>query len=74
VNLALLFGIYLYGFTEYSFRMSDLELSLEGRVLRSMLFFAGAAAMLTLLWCRNPQASEVRFDANEPEIQPLNLT
>ncbi len=74
VNLALLFGIYLYGFTEYSFRMSDLELSLEGRVLRIMLFFAGAAAMLALFWRRSPQASEVRFDGSEPEIQPLNLT
>jgi hypothetical protein len=74
LNLALLFGIYLYGFTEYSFRMSDLELSLEGRVLRIMLFFAGAAAMLALFWRRSPRASEVRFDGNEPEIQPLNLT
>jgi hypothetical protein len=74
VNLALLSSIYLYGFTEYSFGMSDLEVSLEGRLLRSALFFAGAAAMLALLWWRNPRAAEVRFDGNEPDIQPLNLT
>jgi hypothetical protein len=74
VNLALLSGIYLYGFTEYSFGMSDLELSLEGRLLRTVLFFTGAAATLALFWRRNPQAAEVRFDGNEPDIQGLNLT
>ena len=31
VNLALLSGIYLYGFTEYSFRIADVETQLDGR-------------------------------------------
>jgi len=74
VNLALLSGIYLYGFTEYSFGMSDLEAALERRLLRALLFFVAVAVVLALLWMRRPRASEVRFDGNEPDIQPLNLT
>ena len=74
VNLALLAGIYLYGFTEYSFRMADLETALEGRPWFALLFFTAALLLLTLSWRRSPRASEVRFDGNEPEIQGLNLT
>jgi hypothetical protein len=74
VSLALLAGIYLYGFTEYSFRMADLETALDGRPWRGVLFLAAAAALLMLSWRRHPRASVVRFDGNEPEIQSLNLT
>ncbi len=74
VNLALLAGIYLYGFTEYSFRMADLENALDGRPWFAPLFFTAALSLLALSWRRRPRASEVRFDANEPEIQSLNLT
>ena len=74
VSLALLAGIYLYGFTEYSFRMADLEAALDGRPWRALLFFASASAALALSWHRRPRASDVRFDGNEPDIQPLNLT
>ncbi|MES1261665.1 MAG: hypothetical protein ABUS49_08015, partial [Acidobacteriota bacterium] len=73
VSLALLAGIYLYGFTTYSFRMADLETALEGRPVSSALFFACAAAALALLWRRNPPPSAVRFDGNEPDIQALDL-
>jgi hypothetical protein len=74
VSLALLAGIYLYGFTEYSFRMADLETTLDDRPWLGLLFLASVAAVLALLWRRNPGASEVRFDGNEPDIQTLNLT
>jgi hypothetical protein len=74
VSLALLAGIYLYGFTEYSFRMADLETALDGRPWRALLFFVVAAILLVLSWRRHPRAAEVRFDGNEPEIQGLNLT
>jgi hypothetical protein len=74
VNLALLAGFFLYGFTMYSFQMADLEAALEGRPVRALLFFAAAAALLTVSWRRHPTASAVRFDASESEIQTLDLT
>ncbi len=74
VNLAILSVIYLYGFTTYSFQMADLEAALEGHAVRALLFFAAAGAALTLLWRRHPAAATVLFDANEPEIQTLDLT
>jgi hypothetical protein len=73
-NFALLFGMYLYGFTAYSFRMSDLEAALEARPLWAVLFFAAAVAILAFCWRRSPKSAEVRFDANEPTIQTLGLT
>jgi hypothetical protein len=74
VSLAFLAGIYLYGFTEYSFRMADLEAALDVRPWFALLFFVAAGTLLTLSWRRRPQAAEVRFDGYEPEIQSLNLT
>jgi hypothetical protein len=74
VSLALLTGIYLYGFTEYSFHMVDLESALDGRPWRALLFLWAVAGMLMLSWRRCPRAAEVRFDGNEPDIQGLNLT
>jgi hypothetical protein len=73
-NLSILFLLYLYGFTTYSFQMADLELAIEQRVLYGIVFFTAAAVLLTLSWRRHPAASAVRFDASEPVIQTLDLT
>ncbi len=73
-NMAILFVLYLYGFSAYSFHMADLESSIEHRVLYAALSFMTAAALLTLSWRRHPAASAVRFDASEPVIQTLDLT
>jgi hypothetical protein len=54
--------------------MADLELAIEHRVLYAILFFTAAAVLLTLSWRRHPSPSAVRFDANEPVIQTLDLT
>ena len=42
-GLALLAGVYLYGFTAYSFRMSDLEAALDAQPLYIAPFFTAAA-------------------------------
>ena len=73
-NLSILFLLYLYGFTNYSFQMADLELAIEHRALYAILFFTAAAALLTLSWRRHPAPSAVRFDASEPVIQTLDLS
>ena len=73
-NLSILFVLYLYGFTNYSFQMADLELAVEHRALYAVLFFTAAAVLLTLSWRRHPAPSAVRFDASEPVIQTLDLT
>jgi hypothetical protein len=73
-NLSILFVVYLYGFSNYSFHMADLELAMEHRALYAILFFTAAAALLMLSWRRHPAPSAVRFDANEPAIQTLDLT
>jgi hypothetical protein len=74
MNLSLLVGLYLYGFTSYSFHMADLEASLDGNGPRALLFFAAAGLALTLLWRRHPAPLAVSFDAAEPHIQTLDLT
>lgn len=74
VNLAMLVVIYLYGFTTYSFKMSDLQISLEQNAERAVGFFAIAAGLLWIFWSRRGFAGEVMFDAREPEIQTLDLT
>ena len=73
-GLALLAGVYLYGFTEYGFRMADLERWIENHPVYGVPFFAAAAVALVIFHRRQPRASAVRFDGNEPEIQRLNLT
>jgi hypothetical protein len=72
-NLALLVVLYIYGITGYSFHMADLERALERRWTVAILFFAVAAAVLTLAWRRHPMADGVRFDGSEPVIQSLEL-
>ncbi len=74
IMLALLVIFYLFGFTEWGFRMADLETSLEGRPERAVLVIAAAAALLALSWFRRPRSSEVIFDAADPEFQILDLT
>jgi hypothetical protein len=72
-NLSVLLGLYLYGFTNYSFHMADLELVVEHRALYAILFFMAAAILLTSSWRRHLAPSAVRFDASEPVIQTLDL-
>jgi hypothetical protein len=73
VNLSLLAGMFLWGFTDYSFMAADLEHSLDGRPLRILLFFTAAATTLTMCWRYRRAPSQVLFDA-EPLVQSLNLS
>jgi hypothetical protein len=73
-NLSVLALLYFYGFTTYSFHLADLECVVEGNLLYRAIFFVSAAVLLTFSWRRNRTASEVRFDAFEPEIQTLDLS
>ncbi|MCU1273058.1 MAG: hypothetical protein JWO48_489 [Bryobacterales bacterium] len=74
INLALLSGLYLYGFTNYSFQMADLEAWLERSWGYAALFFTVTLVALAFLWLRRPVQSAVRFDAGEQQIQTLDLT
>ncbi len=74
INLALLAGLYLYGFTTYSFQMADLEASLESNPVHAALFFVVTAFAFECFWLRRPAPSTVRFDAGEQQIQTLDLT
>jgi hypothetical protein len=73
-NLSILFVLYLYGFTTYSFQMADLEFAIEQRALYALLVFTAAALLLAFSWRRHPAPSAVRFDASEPVIQTLDLS
>ena len=73
-NLAILVVLYLYGFTGYSFNMADLERTLEGRVVLSLLCFTAATILLRLSWHRRPAPASIRFDGEEPVIQTLDLS
>jgi hypothetical protein len=73
-NLSILFVLYLYGFTNYSFHMAELELAAGQSLLYAVLFFTAAALLLTLSWRRHPAPTPVRFDASEPVMQTLDLT
>lgn len=72
-NLSILFVIYLYGLTTYSFHLADLELAAEQRWSYGLLYLAVGAVLLLLAWRRHPAAAAVRFDASEPVIQTLDL-
>jgi hypothetical protein len=74
IMLALLVIFYLFGFTEWGFRMADLEAWAEGRPARAVVVMATAVALLLLSWFRRPPPSEVIFDASDPEFQILDLT
>lgn len=73
-NFAFLAGFYLYGFTNYSFMMADLEASLEKSPQKAILYFVGSAVLITLAWLRQTKSSPIRFDAGEPGIQSLDLS
>jgi hypothetical protein len=73
-NLSILFVVYLYGFSYYSFQTADLEATLEQHPWYAPLFFAAAAVLLILSWRHRRDPESTRFDASEPAIQGLNLT
>ena len=73
-NFAFLAGFYLYGFTNYSFMMADLEASLEKNTVQALQYFVGSAILITLAWLRQTKGAPIRFDAGEPEIQSLELS
>ncbi|HEX4273967.1 MAG TPA: hypothetical protein VHZ74_01365 [Bryobacteraceae bacterium] len=74
VNMALLAGLYLYGFSAYSFKMADLETLLDRTPLAALLAIGVVAGLLALLWRREPADYGVRFDGSEPDVQTLNLS
>lgn len=72
-SLALLIVLYVYGITEYSFNMADLENALaKGSALALLVLLAGCAALI-LAWRHRQRAEAVRFDGSEPVIQSLEL-
>lgn len=72
-NLSILFALYFYGFSYYSFNLADLEAAIEKHFWYGALFFVGAAVLLTLFWRHRREPSSTRFDAYEPAIQTLDL-
>lgn len=74
VNLSLLAGFYLYGFTSYSFHLADLEKSMEKDWSTAAVAFGTGATLLIASWMRRETAEAVRFDGEEPEIRTLDLT
>jgi hypothetical protein len=73
-NLSILFVVYLYGFSYYSFQTADLEAAIEQHLWYAPLFFAATAILLTLSWRYRREPESTRFDASEPIVQGLNLT
>jgi hypothetical protein len=73
-NLSLLAGLYLYGFTTYSFNLADLERAAEVNWAFAMALLLGAGAVLGVSWRRSGRAESVRFDGEEPLIRALDLT
>jgi hypothetical protein len=73
-NLALTAGLYIYGFTTYSFNLADLEQLVVGNGMYRFAVFAIGGGLLLWFWLHRNPPSTVRFDADEPAIQPLNLT
>lgn len=72
-NLSILFALYFYGFSYYSFHLADLEAAIDRQFWRAALFFTGAGVLLALSWRYRREASSTRFDAYEPAIQTLDL-
>ncbi|HYP14201.1 MAG TPA: hypothetical protein VEQ63_09770 [Bryobacteraceae bacterium] len=74
LNLSMLAGMYLYGFTSYSFHLAGLERVIERHGGYQIATFVTGGALLTLCWLRRRPATKVRFAAEEPLIQRLDLT
>ena len=73
-NLTILFVLYLYGFSYYSFQMADTEKAIEDHPLFIPIAFTVATILLVLSWRHRREPEPTRFDASEPTIQTLNLT
>ena len=73
-NLSLLAGLYLYGFTTYSFNLASLEQRMETSVVLALAVFTVSAVLLAFAWRRKAAVTQLRFDGEEPAIQRLNLT
>jgi len=73
-NLSILFVLYLYGFTTYSFNMADLERTIEHRPAYAALTLTTAALILTLSWRHRREPKSTEFDAYQPTIQTLDLS
>jgi hypothetical protein len=78
-HLAFLGGVYLYGFTIYTFTIAGLERWVGQSPSRMMLFFASTAAIVVLLsWRRtNGEGRRIEIiyeDDPDPLVQQLNLT
>jgi hypothetical protein len=74
INLSLLAGVYLYGFTGYSFHLAELERRIETHPGYAFFAFVTGGLLLTVLWRHRRQASSVRFDGEDPLIRSLDLT
>ncbi len=74
MNLSLLAGLYLYGFTTYSFHLADVERWMETHWSYAALAFTVCGLLLAVSWLRRAPSSTVRFDADEPVIRTLDLT
>jgi hypothetical protein len=74
LNLIFLAAAYLYGFTNYSFQIADLEAWLENRAGSAALCLAAAGTMwFAIRRFRRRGAIAIRFEGGEPAIQTLDL-
>lgn len=73
-NLSLLAGVYLYGFTTYSFNLASLEQRMESSGVLVGVVFTAIVLALVYASHRKPSAKQLRFDAEEPVIQTIDLT
>jgi hypothetical protein len=72
-DLAIVIGLYIYGFTTYSFQMAAVESAVESQPFGAIVLLSIAAIALTISWKHPRTAAAVRFDAAEPHIQTLDL-
>ena len=74
IHLSVLAGLYLYGFTTYSFHLAALQHRLETDSGLAALVFTGGGLLLAYGWRRVPKGVQLRFDGEEPVIRTLDLT
>jgi hypothetical protein len=72
-NLALLAGIYLYGFTSYSFKMAEWETALDRNPYGAIVFILTCAVVLVYVWRLRRLAVRIEFEAGAPQVQSLDL-